>query len=571
MKLVSFSVENYRSITTARKIPISQYSLLIGANNEGKSNILHALKLAMDALVNWHRQVVRLPDGRVVRSGTRRVAGFRWETDYPVSRQLKHQDGTCNITLEFQLSDKEITEFKDEIKSNLNGTLPILFEFGPNSFDVSVQKPGRGHQTLNKKSKIIADFVSRKLRFEYIPSVRTASNAGRVIEDLLETELSDLEDNEEYKAALEEIEKLQQPILDALGVTIQKTIARFLPNVRSVKLHVQKDARRSALRRSVNIIVDDGTETALKRKGDGVQSLVALAMMRHASDGGSRDANTIVAIEEPEAHLHPAAIHELKSVIEELSATNQVVLSSHSPLFVNPTNLKNTIIVKESRAKCADHVSEIRDALGVRFGDNLHNASIVVLVEGSDDVAALTEILSQRSEKIKASISSGMIALDHLSGASSLSQKASFYASSACQLQCFLDDDDAGRRAVDKAIAAKTVRISDVTLCVVPHLDQSELEDLYDKNVYQNAFCAEFGVDIKMKVKGKAKEKWSDHVERLFIENGKPWSDQIKQSAKNWLSDFASKNAATIINENIATPLNNFIAGLEKKIDQLDA
>ncbi|MGR3713740.1 MAG: AAA family ATPase [Shimia sp.] len=48
---MSFSVENYRSITTARKIPLSDYSLLVGANNEGKSNILHALTLGMDALI----------------------------------------------------------------------------------------------------------------------------------------------------------------------------------------------------------------------------------------------------------------------------------------------------------------------------------------------------------------------------------------------------------------------------------------------------------------------------------------------------------------------------------------
>ncbi|MCZ7929529.1 ATP-dependent nuclease [Agrobacterium pusense] len=571
MKLVAFSVENYRSITNARKIPVSDYSLLIGANNEGKSNILHALKLAMDALVEWHTQVIYTKDGKLVRIPHRRPSGFHWNTDYPISKQSKYPKGKCNIILEFALNDTEIAEFRTEIKSNLNGTLPILFEFGHDPFEVSVQKPGKGYSTLNRKSARIADFVSRRIRFEYIPSVRTASEAGRVINKLLDGELGKLDDDLEYKSALEAIEHLQKPVLDALAETIQRTVAGFLPNVRSVKLETQKDARRTALRRSVNIIIDDGNETYLERKGDGVQSLVALAMMRHASERNSREASTIIAIEEPEAHLHPSAVHELRAVIEELSSTNQIVLSSHSPLFVNPTNLKNTIIVKESRAKCADHVSEIRDALGVRFSDNLHNASIVVLVEGSDDVGALTEILSQRSEKIKAAISSGMIALDHLSGASSLSQKASFYASSACQLQCFLDDDDAGRRAVNKAISAKTVKIVDVTLCAVPHLDESELEDLYDKNVYQNAFFTEFGVDIKLKVKGKTKQKWSDNVERLFTENGKPWSDQIKQSVKNWLSDFARKNAASIVNEQLASPLNNFIRGVEKKIDQLEA
>ena len=39
MKLVSFSVTNYRSITKAHKISLGQYTVLLGKNNEGKSNI----------------------------------------------------------------------------------------------------------------------------------------------------------------------------------------------------------------------------------------------------------------------------------------------------------------------------------------------------------------------------------------------------------------------------------------------------------------------------------------------------------------------------------------------------
>lgn len=50
MKLSSFSVVNYRSITTARKIQTNNMTVLVGKNNEGKSNILRALTLAMDVM-----------------------------------------------------------------------------------------------------------------------------------------------------------------------------------------------------------------------------------------------------------------------------------------------------------------------------------------------------------------------------------------------------------------------------------------------------------------------------------------------------------------------------------------
>ena len=50
MKLSSFSVANYRSITNARKIQINHMTVLVGKSNEGKSNILRALTLAMDIM-----------------------------------------------------------------------------------------------------------------------------------------------------------------------------------------------------------------------------------------------------------------------------------------------------------------------------------------------------------------------------------------------------------------------------------------------------------------------------------------------------------------------------------------
>ncbi len=490
---------------------------------------------------------------------------YDWNTDFPVGKRYK-SDGCTNITLEFQLDDIEIQDFKNEIKSNLNGTLPLLVSFGKNDFDLSVQKPGKGHATLNKKSTRIADFVSRRITFEYIPAIRTANSALSVINQLLERELCRLEDVEEYKQAFNKIEELQAPIFDQLAVTIQTTVANFLPSVKAVKLEARRDARQRALRREVEISVDDGQQTKLERKGDGVQSLVALALMRHASEQSKSIASTVIAIEEPESHLHPSAIHALRAVIEELSAKNQIVLTSHSPIFVNLNNLANTVIVKESRAKPATSAAEIRDALGVRFSDNLQNATIVLLVEGSDDAHAIKALLEARSQSLKAAFSSGTVSIDYLGGASGLSQKASFYKSSACNIQCFLDDDSEARTAVSKALNNKSVQISEINQCVIPHMAESEMEDLYDKNVYGLDFQNKFGVDPKLKTKGNEKQKWSTTMELRFRSSGKPWNDRIKAEVKNWLSIYAAEHAETVLKQELAGPFDNFASAIEAKI-----
>lgn len=51
MKLVEFSVTNYRSITKAHKIELQNLTVLVGKNNEGKSNLLTALNVAMTAVI----------------------------------------------------------------------------------------------------------------------------------------------------------------------------------------------------------------------------------------------------------------------------------------------------------------------------------------------------------------------------------------------------------------------------------------------------------------------------------------------------------------------------------------
>lgn len=574
MRLSSFSVENYRSITTARKVPLSQYSLLVGANNEGKSNILHALALGMDVLANWTSSTRRMPDGTVLRKPRfdyyRSSARYDWEIDFPVGKQKSSEkDKTTKITLEFILDDKEQQQFSNDIKSRLNGSLPIQITFAANGeASLLVQKPGRGQASLTKKSIRIAEFISKRLQFVYVPAIRTSHSASRIIQELVELRIASVEQNQRYQAALSTIEELQKPIFDEIEKSIKDSISRFLPNVKSVQLKPKREARAMALRREVEILVNDGNLTRLDRKGDGVQSLAALALMRQ-KDEKPEGVSRIIAIEEPESHLHPRAVHELRSVIEGLAADNQIVLTSHSPLFVKVQDISNTVIVKNSKAQCARSVAEIRDALGVRFSDNLQNARVVALVEGVDDVRSLSAITQHKSEILRMAIEQGVLIFDHLGGASSLGQKAAFYQASACQVQCFVDNDKAGRSAVDKAISSQAITIADVNMSTIPGWAESELEDLYDARIYKDEFLQKFGVDVGAKLKGAKNVKWSDRVKAIFIEAGKPWSDDVKNQTKWWLSEFAKENCANIVRESTSGALANFIAATELKVGAL--
>lgn len=236
MRLVSISVENYRSITKAPKIRLGRSTVLVGPNNEGKSNILRALVAGMNILTAQRR----LAGLSSVRQGTtyHRWHGYDWEKDFPIHLQNKKPNGQSVITLEFEFNAEDLNEFQEEIKSTLNGTLPIRIALGPKEYKITVHKQGPGSKVLTSKSDKIAAFLANRLDLEYIPAVRTAKSAEEIVEGMVARELMKLEGNREYQAALAKIAELQQPLLDTLSETIQQTLIKFLPAVHEVRVQI---------------------------------------------------------------------------------------------------------------------------------------------------------------------------------------------------------------------------------------------------------------------------------------------------------------------------------------------
>jgi AAA15 family ATPase/GTPase len=84
MKLISFTVEKYRSITNARKIGLNKITTLIGPNNEGKSNILLSLVAAMNVLTRGGRRMIKNGIPMTVFSS---YSFFDWATDFTINLQ----------------------------------------------------------------------------------------------------------------------------------------------------------------------------------------------------------------------------------------------------------------------------------------------------------------------------------------------------------------------------------------------------------------------------------------------------------------------------------------------------
>src|SRR5690606_34003114 len=131
---------------------------------------------------------------------------------------------------------------------------------------------------------------------------------------------------------------------------------------------------------------NDGTETDIEMKGDGVKSLAALGLMKSANN---KEGAHILVIEEPESHLHPSAIHQVNEIISQVAESAQVLITTHNPLFVVRDTVQSNVIVSDGSAVPARSINAIRDVLGIRASDNLTHANYSLVVEGHEDVIAL--------------------------------------------------------------------------------------------------------------------------------------------------------------------------------------
>jgi len=562
MKLVSFSVRSYRSIVGARTLPVGDMAILVGPNNQGKSNILQALVTAL-RIVTGARTYRR---ARAYRYDARDT-GFVWERDFPVQLQEEGSGGRSEFTLEFNLSDPERAEFRDAVGSTLSTNLRLKLKLGQTSeadFEVTIQGPAK--RSLSEKRKEIAAFIRGHLDFAYIPAVRDSKMSVDIVEQMLGRALSSAESDPAYQGLLQGMRELQRPILESLSDSLKATFAEFLPEVASIDVEAEDLFARRVIRRSCRVLVDDGTKTDLEMKGDGIKSLAAIALMRHSSQAELQQKSFILAIEEPESHLHPESIHRLRIVLKEIASGHQLIITTHSPLLVDSMNVGRNIIVTASRAGAARSLKNVRDALGVDIADNLVSAYLILLVEGESDRRILAAWLAGESDTLGRALRQRILAIQVLHG-SNIASQVGFYKGALCNVHVYLDNDEVGRTAIDQAIERGMLDRTEYHLSTCPGMRNAEIEDLVSLDAYQSVIENEYGVRLDTQDMRNRREKWSDRMKRTFLSQGKTWTDRVEIEVKTLVADAVSERGIACLQPQRKGSVEALVGALTSRLE----
>ncbi len=464
------------------------------------------------------------------------TAGYRWSEDFPLDKQETKGARPTTIRLKFRLTDSEIGEFAQFTGIASNGDLPIELALGRLSASFGVVKPGRGAATHRAKAKDIAQFITSRLTFVSVPAIRTGDQALALVNDLARMRMQAFLASDEYQALTDQLNDLRHQAVSKVGDDLTESVRRYLPSISSIDIHTTDVQRTNTVE---ELVINDGTSTSIESKGDGIKSLVTMALIQEFAQEKSESQNFILAVDEPEAHLHPSSVHELQTLFEELSQSQQVILATHNPIFVNRERVESNVLVVSNAARPAKSVAQIREALGVQLHDNLASADTVVLVEGISDERSIPKLLAEVEPRVEHSVSTGRVVFRSTKGAGRMRAQIQREKSTVCRILVVLDDDAEGREEA-KRIREATLLPDRNIFMLGGRKTQSELEDLIEPGVYLGALGEHFGRVFTEKHFSNRSRKWSRNLADAALAVGVPIiGDELRDQAKEVVSDAA--------------------------------
>lgn len=558
MKLTYFTVSNYRSITNAYKLDLKNITVMLGKNNVGKSNLIKALNLSME--------IIRF----TAKTNTKRIFHqlYSWREDFPVALQntRKLKNKITEFRLDFQLNDEEIEKFYREVGSSINGNLSIYIKIKQDeTLSITVPKRGKNATTLTSKIKAISRFICENIYIQYIPAIRSEADAYDVISNIVEEELQQTND-EEYRRAQAYIEEYRTKKLKELSIQIKEPISVFMPNVKSVNLSIEERFSRRGFmtNKNLRVDIDDGVLTSLSQKGDGVKSLTTMAILSKTTSQ-----NRVIIIDEPEAHLHPEAIHYLKKVLYELSDNNQIIISTHNPIFVNRCTISSNIIVENGQANAANRVEQIRKTLGVKLSDNLVYSDYVIVVEGPSDKIVLERFL-QDEEDLSDMLRNNTITIRSIGGVNNLKTELYNLEQHLCNYLVVLDFDDAGKNKSREVQQYLNLSNEQFRYFNLANYIECELEELYNPELYKQYLWHKFQVDIDNGRFQNKSKKWSKRVKELALLSGYELNETQINDIKTDLNNMCSgKTIDECFREESITLLNAICTKIKTDVNNL--
>ena len=364
MHISHVEIRNFRALQSV-SVPLNTFSILLGENDVGKTSFLHALDRffvgkKLDDSSDWFK---------------------------------KDTGNEIRIVLTFQNAPRD--ELNDFCRGD--GTIVVSKVF-PFAAAPQVKAILGDDSAVDIPRPILSKWFSSE-RFHFIPvrrdltvqfSMAKTALLGKTLRARMKEKLAD----EGTTTSLGELERL-------LEISIAEPRAKLESFLRE---QMHDDAIRlgfddleidpvEGVKFIVSLSDDRVDDVKIANRGAGTQNNLIIALFRLTAELAA-EGYLILAMEEPENSLHPKAQRQLLSVIQEISVKSQVIVTTHSPVFIDRSRFENNVLMTRTAdgntvAKTFDVslLDQVRTDLGIRASDALlkGGGNCAILVEGSTE------------------------------------------------------------------------------------------------------------------------------------------------------------------------------------------
>lgn len=424
MYVKSIELENFKSFFQPQTINLEPgFNLFVGANNSGKTTVLEALDLNVGVSIP-HKSIANLPEFGGVPAPNSRF-------NVQLATSLKEYSDLSTTSLYIPVPKdiyEHIPKVAGEVPARQAYKALLAFQEIVLAFDLQGGLERVVYQTLYGHSQIVSISAPNEpvhvVAINFDPVSKAIVDAGISNYSGIANDLAEVRNRYRSKIYRFSAQRLPadtsssagDPILqrnagnlpycinhlhsnDAEGHRILcNWVRRIFPSVKWVQappipgsqafqlqcLPEPPEARRHDL------------AVSLDRMGSGIGNVIAILYVVLTSRSPQ-----VIAIDEPNSFLHPKALRELLSILDQEGKQHQYILTAHSPdvlTAVSPSTITlfelndTSTVTKQVSGKDLPLLRTELANLGIRMTD-LHGRDRVLWVEGQTEEIVLPDLL----------------------------------------------------------------------------------------------------------------------------------------------------------------------------------
>lgn len=409
MRIEELQINNIRCWYDYHVLTLNKYTVFIGENSSGKSTI-------QDTIYSGSTST-NITDAEISRGGTSPpsiylILSFSKKevneiVDLLTNSSPMEADYSSFRNTSIDLWNRLIIKkSKKEIKGQTNRTICVEKKTNSNNTIVGLEsylttltkELIHTHQTIiNHVINFLNNYFFQTLEQKLIriPAKRSLSDEG-VGEPIA---ISSIQHGDNLKRLLFNAINSQDNLLKDRYETFERIVGNW-------SFTTGKPIIKTEAGKQVELLfeVENGNPIPIEEVGDGIKEIIIIAGLCLLQQ------DKVILIEEPERHLHPRALRDLRDLLKH-ELIGQVILSTHSPVFVNEIDDITTVykILRKDNKSRAIKIKNKKDLLDFRKEFGLMNSDflfedILVFVEGVSDVDAFTnwfEVLYPEDMSVK--------------------------------------------------------------------------------------------------------------------------------------------------------------------------